>query len=113
MSALAGGRKLLTCVMPKGSGLPLLRRLADDLGIVTATLHSARGFSGKGRGGVFDRMEKDILTVVADDGRADEIFLWLYREARVAAEQGRLLLMGPLLGATPFRMPEGVAREHG
>jgi len=113
MSALAGGRKLLTCVMPKGLGLPLLRRLADELGIVTADLHSARGFSGGTRAGVFDRLEKDVLTVVAEEARSEEIFLWLYREARVSAEQGRLLLMGPLVGATSFRMPDGVAREHG
>jgi len=113
MSALAGGQKLLTCVMPKGLGLPLLRRLSEELGIVTATLHSARGFSGRKQSGFFDRLEKDILTLVAEEEGADEIFLWLYREARVASEQGRLLLMGPLLGATPFRMPEGVAREQG
>ncbi len=112
MTALAGGRKLLTCVMPKGIGLPLLRRLSDELEIVTANLHSARGVSGGSHSGVFDRMEKDVLTVVAPEDRSDEIFLWLYREARVATEKGRLLLVAPLRGATPFQMPAGVAREH-
>lgn len=112
MSALAGGRKVLTCVMPKGLGLPLLRRLFDELGIVTAHLHSARGFSGGRRSGVFDRLEKDVVTVVAEEDRSEEIFLWLYREARVSTEVGRLLLQGSLLGATPFQMPEGVAREQ-
>jgi hypothetical protein len=99
--------------MPKGIGLPLLRRLSEELGIVTATLHSARGFSGGSRPGVFDRLEKDVLAVVVEEDRSDEVFLWLYQEARVSTEKGRLLLVAPLRGATPFQMPEGVAWEHG
>lgn len=111
MTRLGEGEKLLTCVMPKGVGLPLLRRLSDELGIVTASLHSARGLVGSDPGGVFNRVEKDVLTVPVPAPEADALFLWVYREARVSTEPGRFLYVAPLRGVTPFRLPEDVPAE--
>jgi len=112
MSRLEGGQRLLTCVMPKGVGLALLRRLADELGIATADLHSARGFSERNARGVFGRVEKDVLTVLASEQRSDELFLWMHREAEVSSRPGRFLYVTRLRGATPFHLPEGVPPEQ-
>ncbi len=111
MSALEGRQRLLTCVLPRGKGLPLLRRLSEEKGIVSANLNSARRFTGSGGRGVFDRLETDVLTVVVPADRADEVFEWIYWEAEVSTQRGRLLFMARLLGATPFRLPHGVPRE--
>lgn len=111
MSVLRGGQKLITCVMPKGVGLPILRRLSDELGMVTASLHSARGLVGSDPGGVFNRVEKDVLTVTVAAPEADGLFLWIYQEANVATEPGRFLYLAPLRGATPLHLPDDVPAE--
>lgn len=113
MSVLSTDQRVLTCVMPKGVGLPLLRRLSDELGVVTASLHSARGLSGSDPTGMFNRVEKDVLTVTAPAAEAEDLFLWIYREGEVAAKPGRFLYLAKLSGATPFTLPEGVPREGG
>ncbi len=112
MSVLEGGFRLLSCVMPKGLGLPLLRRLSDELGVIMADVHSARGFSGSDARGVFNRMERDVLSAVVPSHRAEEIFQWLLEEAEVTTQRGRFLYMARLQGATPFRLPEDVPPEQ-
>lgn len=111
MTPLVPQQKLLTCVMPKGVGLPLVRRLRDELGITTASLHSARGLSGSDPTGMFNRVEKDVLSVTVPAPRADEVFLWIHREGEVGTRPGRFLHQAPLVGATPFHLPEGVPTE--
>lgn len=111
MIPLLAGRKVLTCVMPKGYGLPLLRRLSDELGIVTASLHSARGLAGSDPRGVFSRVEKDVLTLVLPEERADELFLWMHQAGEVGTQPGRFLYAAPLTGATSFSLPDGVPWE--
>jgi hypothetical protein len=111
VSALDLDQRVLTCVMPKGVGLPLMRRLSDELGVVTASLHSARGLSGSDPTGMFNRVEKDVLTVTAPAAEAEDLFLWIYREGEVGTRPGRFLYVARLRGATPFRLPEGVAWE--
>lgn len=105
--------KVLTCVMPKGVGVALLRRLADELGVVTASVHSARGYSGSDPRGVFNRLEKDVLTLSVPAARGEEIFAWIYREAEVSTRRGSFLYIGPLYGATPFELPADVPPEQG
>ena len=113
MTPFAGEHRVLTCVMPRGVGLPLLRRLADELGVATADLHSARGLSGSDTAGVFNRVEKDVLTVTVPVEQAEALFLWLYHQGEVGGQPGRFLYMARLLGATPFRVPEEVSPERG
>lgn len=110
-SVLEGARKLLTCVLPKGSGPALLHRVSAELGLDTAQLHSARGLTGSDPLGIFNRVEKEVLTVIVPAARAEEVFLWLYREGEVSTRPGRFLYQAPILGATPFDLPEGVPRE--
>ena len=110
---LEPAQKILTCVMPKGFGLPLLRRLSDELGVVSATIHSARGFSGSDPRGVFNRVEKDVLTVTVPAQRCAEIFSWIYQQAEVATRRGSFLYVAPLRGTTPFRLPADVPPEQG
>lgn len=107
---LQSRQRVLSCTMPKGLGLPLLRRLAEEKGIVTADLHSARGFADADAHGVFSRVEKDVLSAVVPGARADEIFEWLHREAEVGTRPGRMLTLARA-ASTPFRLPEDVPSE--
>ncbi len=107
----AGGDRLLGCVLPKGAGLELMNRLFREQGLTRVELHSARGFMGSDPTGLFNRVEKDFLLAVVEEARADELFEWIYREARVAEAEGRFLYMTRLHRATPFALPEDVPLE--
>ena len=104
--------RLLCCMMPHGTGLPLLERIFHQLGITRVDLHSARGFFiGADPRGLFSRIERDVLQVVVEEERAEELFDWLYREAHVGTQEGRFLYMARLGHATGYAMPPGVPLE--
>lgn len=111
MGAPSPGARLVGCVLPKGLGLEIMNRLFREQGLTRVELHSARGFLGSDRAGLFNRVEKDYLLAVVDDDRADEIFDWIYHEADVAAAEGRFLYMTGAKRATPFQLPEDVPLE--
>lgn len=104
--------RLLGCVLPRGVGPPILERLFREKDIKRAHLHSARGFLGSDPRGMFNRVEKDFLMVILEASRADEVFEWIYREARVAELEGRFLYMAPLRRSTPFTLPADVPLEE-
>ena len=103
----------ISCVLPHGLGLPLQNRLFRELGLTRVDLHSARGFMGADPRGLFNRIERDVLQVVVEEERADEVFEWLYREGHVADQEGRFLYVARVARATAFELPEGVPMEDG
>jgi hypothetical protein len=111
MTAGATGVRLVGCVMPKGVGLEIMNRLFHEKGLTRVELHSARGFMGSDPTGLFNRVEKDFLMAIVEEDRADDIFDWIYREARVSEVEGRFLYMTRLNRATAFEIPEDVPLE--
>ena len=105
------GQKLVSCLMPSGPGPELQARLFSELGLNRVDLHSARGFMGADPSGLFNRVEKDVVSVVVDEDRAEEVFDWLYREGQVGEAEGRFLYMVRLEAATAFEIPSDVPRE--
>ncbi|HEY5720183.1 MAG TPA: hypothetical protein VIX81_04165 [Gammaproteobacteria bacterium] len=101
--------KLITCIVPKEAALPALKGLRDEWQIVSANITYARGaghlapLSYRGMG---EQSEKEILTVVVDAGRADEVFGYLYEAARIGRPHGGIMYMHGLLGATRYTLPE-------
>jgi hypothetical protein len=107
----AGQPRQICCVLPRGQGLPLQSRLFNELGLTRVELHSARGFMGSDPERLFSRIERDVLQVVVNEERADEVFEWLYHEAHVADQEGRFLYVARLARATPFALPGGIPLE--
>ena len=107
----AGQPRQITSVLPHGMGLPLQERLFHELGLTRMELHSARGFMGSDPERLLNRIERDVLQVIVDEDRADEVFEWLYREAHVADQEGRFLYVARLGRATPYALPEEVPLE--
>ena len=103
--------RLVSCLLPQGLGVDLQTRLFSELGLTRVDVHSARGFIGSDPAGLFNRVEKDILSVVVEASRADEVFEWIYREGRVAELEGRFLYMTRLDSATSFELPPDVPSE--
>lgn len=107
-----GPPRLVACVLPEGMGVDLQARLFSELGLTRVDLHSARGFMGSDPASLFNRVERDIVSVVVDAERADEVFDWLHREAEVGEREGRFLYVTRLDQATPFALPPDVPMER-
>ena len=93
-------KKLITCITTRGKALGIVKKLHEEKSVNTANIHAGRG------GGRRGRLEVDILTVVVDGDRADEIFEYIYYEADVGEYHGGFMYQGALTGATLFTLPE-------
>lgn len=104
----------ITCILPKGEGHALLRRLWHEKGIATASVGSARGVStatGLWGRNVDIRVEKDVLTVVVPRERTDEVFEFLYFAAGIDERFGSMLLQGAAGPAALMTLPEGPVED--
>lgn len=111
MSNARTADRLVGCVLPRGVGVSILERLFHEKGLTRAELHPARGFLGSDPRGLFNRVEKEFLMVIVEEARADEVFDWIYREARVSELEGRFLYMTRLSRSTSFTLPADVPLE--
>lgn len=101
--------KLITCILPKGMALDIVKKLRDEKGINTGNVDSARGM-GKltphAYRGVGEQTEKEILNVVVTEVQADEIFEYIYVEAEINRPHGGIIFMAKLQKATPYILPD-------
>jgi hypothetical protein len=104
------GNKLIRCVLPAGKALPLLETLKNSKGITTANINYARGFSVRTaifvKKSVEVRVENEILDVLVPKDRADELFEFIYDNARIGEEQGGFMYMLKLQRDIPFVLPD-------
>ncbi len=104
-----GTEKLISCILPKGTAMPVMKALKEDKGIITANIHSARGagrLTPLDYRGMGETTEKEVLDVIVDTSKADEIFGFLYTVAEIDQPHGGLMYMQALIRATPYRLPE-------
>lgn len=100
--------KLITCVLPHGHGIDLVRRLKEEKDIVTANLHHARGVGRStplGWRAIGEGAERDILAVVVPEERADEIFSYLYFEGGIDRAHGGFIHQRTLMRSSAFELP--------
>jgi hypothetical protein len=106
--------KLITCILPKGLALPILKKLKTEKGIIRANLKSARGM-GKitplAYRGAGEQAEKDILNVVVSQSEADDIFYYIYEEAEINRPHGGIIYIRQLGPSTPFTLPDMADEE--
>ncbi len=106
--------KLITCILPGGKAMPVLKRLKQEFGIVAANINHARG-SGRltplAYRGVGEQTEKEILSVVVDAARADSVFEFIFFEAEVNRPHGGLMYQSALTLATDYRLPADLPEE--
>lgn len=101
--------KLITCILPKGVALPVLKKLKDEKGISRVNINSARGM-GKitplAYRGIGGQTEKEIMNIVVSEDDADDVFEYVYLEAEINQPHGGMIYMCSLAKATSFILPD-------
>lgn len=108
MSILTG-QKLITGILPKGRSSTVINRLKEEKGINTANINSARGMgklTPNAYRGVGEQTEKEILDVVVDSSKADEIFEFIYDIAEINRPHGGIIYMTKLQQTTEYILPD-------
>ena len=100
--------KLITCILPAGVADDVADRLRDE-GVIEFGISKARGMghlTPRGHRKAGSETEKEILTVVVPETRADEIFRLLFEVARIDRPHGGIMFMSAVMQSTRFELPE-------
>ncbi len=101
--------KLITCILPKGNAVEIAHALKEKKNVNDFNIHHSRGSGTSmpvGKKGVGQQMEKDVLLVNVPDKIADEIFEFLYEEAKIGRPHGGFMYMSKLQFFTPVVLPD-------
>lgn len=100
--------RMITCILPKGSGKPLLEAL-HGRGITASNMYFARGSDigdAPGRKGLPDQVEKEIVTLVVANKASEELFQFIVETAQIDRPGGGLIYQGELRKSVPFLLPD-------
>ncbi|TAK44655.1 MAG: hypothetical protein EPO27_12145 [Betaproteobacteria bacterium] len=100
--------RLLTCFLPAGRALAVLERLRKEHDLTSLLYHHARGVGvGSQRGWrSYVAAEREVISVLAPEARADELFRFLFFAAGLDEPNSGMVLMERVLRASPFELPE-------
>ena len=101
--------KIITGILPGGKAMDILKKLREEKGIISANANTARGMgklTPRAYRGFGEQTEKQILNVIVDADRADEIFEYIYHEANIDRPHGGIIFMARLQQRTPFVLPD-------
>jgi nitrogen regulatory protein PII len=107
-------QKLITSIVPKGSGRKVLVGLRKDHGINTGNINMARGaglYNPLAKRGVGEQTEKEMLTVVVAADKADEIFEYIYYLADIGEPHHGIIYQSDLMCSSQYEMPKDIAEE--
>lgn len=99
--------KLITCFLPSGRAMDVLERLRAEHGLTSLMYHHARGVGvGTRRGwGGHVAAEREVITVLAPQASAEDIFQYLFRAAGLDEPNTGMVFMERVIRATPFELP--------
>ena len=93
--------KRITCFLPKGTGGKMVEMLQSEKNIVSTNVHS-----GRGQRTAETWKEQEILTVIVDADRAEEIFEYIYFQGKLNEPGGGFIFQSDLNRATSFKLPD-------
>ncbi len=96
--------KLITCILTKPIAIEMIRRLKDEKDIITANTTDARGTSSKSN--YYMMKAEEILTVVVDAKRAEEIFSFLYCELELDQPHQGIIYQEAISKSTRYILPD-------
>ena len=108
--------RLITAFLPSGRATGVLERLRKEHGLSSMAYHHARGVgTGTRRGrSAFVSAEREVITVLVEESRADDIFRFLYYAAGLDAPNTGIVFMERILRMSAMVEPEtGAKPEEG
>jgi hypothetical protein len=99
--------KLITSFLPHGTGVSMINLLKQETGVCTGNVNSSRGTGSSAGASDFDSwVEVDVLDVVVDANRADEIFNFIYEKAGIGEGNHGFIIQQNLARSTKFSLPD-------
>jgi hypothetical protein len=99
--------KLITSFLPHGTGVPMIKLLKQETGICTGNINSSRGTGSSAGTSDFENwVEVDVLDVVVNADRADEIFNFIYEKAGIGEGNHGFMIQQSLIRSTKFSLPD-------
>lgn len=99
--------KLITSFLPHGTGVSMINLLKQETGVCTGNVNSSRGTGSSAGASDFDNwVEVDVLDVVVDANRADEIFNFIYEKAGIGEGNHGFIIQQNLARSTKFSLPD-------
>jgi hypothetical protein len=107
--------KLITCFLPSGRAAEVLERLRKEHGLTSGSYHHARGVGTGTRRArrTYLASEREVITVLAAERQADEIFRFLFFAAGLDEPRAGMIFMERAVRAAPYVMPEVTPEEAG
>lgn len=100
-----GEYRIITCIMPAGRGAEVMEALRRELGVVSASLHHARGIGTQSLRHRVYSDEKQVLTAVVSAERGDAVFELIYFAAGLNAPHAGMVMMGHAFRAAGLASP--------
>ena len=97
--------KQITCIMPAGRAAAVLNALRQQKRLIDVAHHHARGVGTRKGSGRY--VEREVVNVLVDAERADDVFEFLYREAGLDQPHNGMMFMSGLQRATATAPPAG------
>ena len=98
--------KRITCFLPKGTGIHLVELLHDEKNIDSTNVHTGRGLRTVENVKDYGAWtEQDVLTVVVDAERADEIFAFIFFQGDLNKPGGGFIYQTSLTKASRYSLP--------
>lgn len=89
-----GDYRIITCIMPAGRGAEVMEALRRELGVVSTSLHHARGIGTHSLRHRVYSDEKQVLTAVVAAEQGDAVFELIYFTAGLNAPHAGMVMMG-------------------
>ncbi|MCW8838649.1 MAG: hypothetical protein OQK11_08110 [Thiovulaceae bacterium] len=89
--------------MQEKLSLDIVKYLQEEKKILTANTYSARGSTFVE---FLDVRQMDVLTVVVDEQKADEVFEYIYYEAKIDRPHGGMIFQELLGRSTSYELPK-------
>ena len=100
-----GDYRIITCIMPAGRGAEVMEALRRELGVVSTSLHHARGIGTHSLRHRVYSDEKQVLTVVVAAEQGDAVFELIYFTAGLDAPHAGMVMMGEAFRAAGLAAP--------
>lgn len=100
-----GDYRIITCIMPAGRGAEVMEALRRELGVVSTSLHHARGIGTHSLRHRVYSDEKQVLTVVVAAEQGDAVFELIYFTAGLNAPHAGMVMMGHAFRAAGLAAP--------